>query len=192
MFEHKRKPSGTVSQLVDSASGIHPRYSQYYLRTVRADKKDPLSIFMRNAGVYVEDDVTKPGETDVFYFPQKAPEGATLRNDLTATDQLEHYLIYQQNWCEHNPSITVYYRDSEFMGVGAWVYEHFDQIGGVSFLPHSDHIYKQAPYQEITKEEYEEWMKKTPQSIDWSAFVEADDNTTASQELACLSGVCEV
>ena len=186
------KPSGTVGQLVDAASGIHTRYSKYYLRTVRADKKDPLAIYMRSKGFPVEDDVTKPSVTDVFSFPMMAPDGSVFRNDMTAIDQLNHYLIFKTHWCEHNPSITVYVRDNEWMHVQAWVYEHFDQLGGVSFLPHSDHIYRQAPYQELTKEEYESYNTKMPINVDWDDFKESEDNTIASQELACSAGSCEV
>lgn len=186
------KPSGTVSQLVDSASGIHPRYAPYYLRTVRADKKDPLAQFMRAKGFYVEDDVTKPDSGDVFYFPVKAPEHGVFRNDMTALDQLEHYLMVLENWCDHNASITVYYRDAEFLDVGAWVYRNFDRVNGVSFLPHSDHIYQQAPYQEITAEEYAEWEKKVPQGVDWTELEESTDETIASKELACTAGACEI
>lgn len=187
------KPSGTVSQLVDSASGIHPRYSEYYLRAVRADKKDPLAIFMRERGFPVEDDVTKPESTDIFSFPHKSPPDSNLRGGLGAIQQLEHYLIYQKCWCEHNPSITIYIREQEWLEVAAWVFKHFNELGGVSFLPLSDHIYRQAPYQEITKEEYENWTKKIPQDVNWEDLKEDTDNTTASQELACLAGgVCEI
>lgn len=185
------KPSGTVSQLVDSASGIHPRWSSYYLRTVRADKKDPLALFLRQQGVPVEDDVTKPGATDVFTFPVKSPDHALLRHQLTALEQLDHYLVFKKHWCEHNPSITVYVREEEWMEVGAWVKKNFNEIGGVSFLPYSDHIYRQAPYQEITKEEYEKALETMP-AIDWASFVEGSDYTTASQELSCVGGACEV
>jgi ribonucleoside-triphosphate reductase len=185
------KPSGTVSQLVDSASGIHPRYSHYYLRTVRADKKDPLAVFMREKGFPVEDDVTKPNATDVFTFPVKSPEGSVMRNDMSAIDQLDHYLIYKRHWCEHNPSITVYVREEEWLDVGAWVYRNLNDIGGVSFLPHSDHVYRQAPYQEIERATYEEWMAKMP-VVDWTQLRENTDQTTSSQELACLGGVCEI
>lgn len=185
------KPSGTVSQLVDSASGIHPRFSPYYLRTVRADKKDPLAQFMATQGFPVEDDVTKPDHNYVFYFPVKAPKNSVIRDDMTAVEQLEHYLVFAEHWCEHNPSITVYVREHEWLEVGAWVYKHFDSIGGISFLPYSDHVYQQAPYQEITEAEYNEWVKRMPK-IDWTEFLEKEDHTTASQELACMGGVCEV
>lgn len=187
------KPSGTVSQLVDSASGIHPRYSEYYIRTVRADKKDPLAQLMRDQGFPVEDDVMKPASGDVFSFPVQAPSHAVFRNDRTALEQLEHYLMLQKNWSEHNVSITVYVKDHEWMGVGDWVYRHFDEIAGVSFLPHSDHSYKQAPYQECTKEEYEALLAQMPE-FDWAqlALLESDDGTVNTKELACTAGVCEI
>lgn len=187
------KPSGTVSQLVDSASGIHPRYSNYYIRTVRADKKDPLAKFMRTAGFYVEDCVMKPDSTDIFSFPVKAPAHATFRNDLTAIQQLEHYLVVKNNWCEHNPSITVYVRDNEWLAVGDWVYNHFDDIGGVSFLPHTDHVYRQAPYTECTKETYELLADSMPK-VSWDGLrdIEKEDSTTGNKELACTAGVCEL
>ncbi len=186
------KPSGTVSQLVDSASGIHPRYSRYYIRTVRADKLDPLAKFMREKGFPVEDDITKPEHTDIFRFPIRSPDGSVLRQDLTAIQQLEHYLTFKRFWCEHNPSITVYIRDSEWFGVLAWVYDHFDELGGISFLPYDTGIYKQAPYQECSEDEYNEAVSKLPTECEWSGFTEVVDNTTGSQDLACLSGVCEI
>lgn len=186
------KPSGTVSQLCDTSSGIHPRYSKYYLRTVRADKKDPLAKFMREHGFYVEDDVLKPEKTDVFYFPMKSPETSILRDNLSAIKQLELYLFYKEFWCEHNPSITVYVQENEWIDVAAWVYKHFDEIGGVAFLPHTEHIYRQAPYQEITKEEYEKWSEKLPKNVDWSRLLENEDGTIGTQELACTAGVCEL
>jgi ribonucleoside-diphosphate reductase alpha chain len=186
------KPSGTVGQLVDAASGIHPRYSEYYLRTVRADKKDPLAVYMRAKGFPVEDDVTKPSAADIFSFPMHAPAGSVFRNDMPAIEQLSHYLIFKTHWCEHNPSITVYVREHEWIHVEAWVYEHFDQLGGVSFLPHSDHAYRQAPYQELTKEEYEAHLLKMPQNVDWDDFKETGDHTSGSQELACSAGACEI
>lgn len=187
------KPSGTVSQLVDSASGIHPRYSEYYIRTVRADKKDPLAQLMRDQGFPVEDCAIKPGSTDVFSFPVQAPSHAVFRNDRTALEQLEHYLMLQKHWSEHNVSITVYVKDHEWLGVGNWVYQHFDEIAGVSFLPHSDHSYKQAPYTECSKEEYEALLAKMPE-FDWSqlALLEKDDGTVNTKELACTAGVCEI
>jgi ribonucleoside-diphosphate reductase alpha chain len=161
------------------------------MRSVRADKKDPLAGIMRGVGVPVEDDVTKPGATDVFYFPQKAPATSICRDELSALDQLEHYLVFKKHWCEHNPSITVYVREHEWLEVGAWVYKHFNDLGGVSFLPHSDHVYRQAPYTEITEEEYAIAVAKMP-VIPWDEFMEKEDNTLGSQELACLAGVCEI
>ena len=188
------KPSGTVSQLVDSASGIHSRHSQYYIRTVRGDKKDPLTTLMIEKGMPHEPDITKPDSVVVFSFPMKAPEGCITRNDLTAINQLETWLMYQRYWCEHKPSCTVSVREHEWLDVGAWVYKHFDEISGVSFLPHSEHVYQQAPYQDITKEEYLDAIKLMPQHIDWAELsnYEEEDNTTGSQELACSSGVCEI
>lgn len=194
MFEHKRKPSGTVSQLVDSASGIHPRYSPYYIRTVRADKKDPLAKFMKDVGFPVEDDVMKPDSTYVFSFPMKAPEHAVFRDDRTAIEQLEHWLTYQRHWCEHKPSVTIYVKDNEWMEVGAWVYKHFDEMSGVSFLPHSDHTYRQAPYQEITEAEYNSWVEKMPADVNWQdlGLYETEDRTTSSQTMACSGSSCEI
>tara|TARA_R100001443_G_scaffold30758_3_gene44639 strand:+ start:5950 stop:7872 length:1923 start_codon:yes stop_codon:yes gene_type:complete len=188
------KPSGTVSQLVDSASGIHSRHSQYYIRTVRGDKKDPLTTLMIEKGMPHEPDITKPDSVVVFSFPMKAPDGCITRNDLTAIDQLETWLIYQRYWCEHKPSCTVSVREHEWLDVGAWVYKHFDEISGVSFLPHSEHVYQQAPYQDVNREEYLEAVKLMPQDIDWAELsnYEKEDNTTGSQELACSSGVCEI
>jgi ribonucleoside-triphosphate reductase (thioredoxin) len=188
------KPSGTVSQLVDSASGIHGRHSPYYIRTVRADKKDPLAIMMVDMGFPVEDDVTKPAHTYVFSFPIKSPEKALYRNDLTAVEQLNMWLIYQRHWCEHKPSITVSVKEHEWVEVGAFVWKHFDEMSGVSFLPFSDHVYKQAPYQDCTKEEYEAMLAKMPKDIDWTqlAKYEKRDSTTGSQELACVAGGCEI
>ena len=161
------KPSGTVSQLVGVSSGMHAWHSEYYIRTVRGDKKDPLSTFLKEVGIPVEDDFMKPNDTYVFSFPVKAPEGAIVRNDLTAIDHLNTWLVYQRAWCEHKPSITVSVKEDEWMEVGAWVYKHFDEVSGISFLPHSDHSYKQAPYQEVTKEEYESLLSKMPSSIRW-------------------------
>jgi ribonucleoside-diphosphate reductase alpha chain len=184
------KPSGTVSQLVGSSSGIHPSYSDYYIRTVRADRRDPLATFMVAEGFPAEPDVTKPDSTLVFSFPTKAPKNSVTRNEISAIQQLEQYLNYKDNWCEHNPSITVYVKEHEWMEVGAWVYKHFDDIIGVTFLPHSDHVYKQAPYQEITKEEYDEMIKTFPKSIDWTKLQENTDLTEGAQELACVAGVC--
>ena len=189
------KPSGTVSQLVGVSSGMHPWHSQYYTRTVRGDKKDPISTFLKEVGIPVEDDVMKPNDTYVFSFPVKAPEGAILRNDLTAIEHLNTWLVYQRAWCEHKPSITVSVKEDEWMAVGAWVYEHFDEVSGISFLPHSDHTYKQAPYQETTEEEYNDLLSRMPKNIRWEdlSFYETEDGTSGTQTLACTSdGNCEI
>tara|TARA_R100000426_G_scaffold20445_2_gene17610 strand:- start:1578 stop:3491 length:1914 start_codon:yes stop_codon:yes gene_type:complete len=188
------KPSGTVSQLVDSASGIHPRYSPYYLRTVRADKKDPLCDMMIDKGFHAEDDVMKPNDTKVIYFPMKSPVESVMRDAKSAIEQLEIWKTYQLYWCEHKPSITVYVKEEEWLQVGAWVYENFDVMSGVSFLPHSDHSYKQAPYQEVDKKTYQEWLTKTPKNINWMDLTkyEKEDTTTSSKELACTAGACEI
>ena len=188
------KPSGTVSQLVDSASGIHARHSPYYIRTVRGDNKDPLTQFMIDQGIPNEPCVMKPDSTVVFSFPVKSPEQAVTRNDMTAVEQLELWLTYQRHWCEHKPSVTISVRDSEWMAVGAFVYEHFDEMSGVSFLPHSDHTYQQAPYQDCTKEEYEEMLALMPDSIDWEELndYENEDNTVSMQTMACSGDSCEI
>ena len=188
------KPSGTVSQLVDSASGIHARHSPYYIRTVRADKKDPLAVMMKDMGFPVEDDVTKPQHTYVFSFPQKSPDHAVFRKDMSAIEQLELWLTYQRHWCEHKPSVTISVKEEEWPAVGAWVYDHFDEMSGVSFLPFSDHVYRQAPYQDCTKEEYEALLAKMPKNVNWAdlAKYEKRDSTTGSQELACVAGGCEI
>ena len=188
------KPSGTVSQLVDSASGIHTRHSPYYIRTVRADKKDPLAKLMVDAGVYHEDDLTKPEHTLVFYFPMKSPKGALTRKDLTAVEHLKIWKDYQDQWCEHKPSVTISVKENEWLEVGAWVHKNFDDISGISFLPYSDHSYKQAPYQEITYNEYRKWLKKTTDTVDWSKITEyeTEDNTENTKELACSAGTCEI
>ncbi len=183
------KPSGTVSELVDSAPGIHPRFSHYYVRSIRQDNKDPLTTFLKEQGVYHEPDITKPDNTTVFFFPKEAPEGSVFRNDRTALEQLELWLIYQRHWCEHKPSITVYVKEDEWVAVGAWVYEHFDEISGISFLPYSEHSYKQAPFEEVTKEVWDAFPRAT---INWEAFKETEDNTTSSQELACVGGSCTI
>jgi ribonucleoside-diphosphate reductase alpha chain len=186
------KPSGTVSQLVDSASGIHARFSSHYIRRVRNDKKDPLSDFMIANGVEHEADQTNPSVW-VFSFPQKAPDGAVVTADLTALKQLELWKVYQDAWCEHKPSITVYYSDEEFLEVGAWVYRNLEDCSGVSFLPRSDHIYAQAPYEAITKEQFDLLVGEQPEDIPWDEFSEGEDNTTGSQELACsAAGGCEI
>ena len=188
------KPSGTVSQLVDSASGIHSRHSPYYVRTVRGDNKDPLTQFMIDNGIPNEPCVFKPDTTTVFSFPQKAPAGAVTRDDMTAIEQLETWLTYQRHWCEHKPSVTISVRDSEWLEVGAFVYKHFDEMSGVSFLPHSDHTYQQAPYQDCTREEYELLLAKMPERIDWTKLseYEQEDNTAAMQTLACSGDSCEI
>ena len=189
------KPSGTVSQLVDSASGIHARHNPHYVRTVRADKKDPLALMMYEQGFPVEDDVTKPDHTWVFSFPVKGPKNGIYRKDMTAVEQLELWKIYQENWCEHKPSITVSVKENEWMGVGAWVYNHFEYMSGVSFLPFADHSYRQAPYQDCSKQEYDSLLKKIPKDIDWSKLSEYEvrDMTHGSQELACSAeGGCEI
>ena len=188
------KPSGTVSQLVDSASGIHARHSPYYIRTVRGDNKDPLTQFLIDRGVPNEPDVMKPDATTVFSFPQKAPSGAVTRNDMTAIEQLETWLTYQRAWCEHKPSVTVSVRDDEWIEVGAFVYKHFDEMSGVSFLPHSDHTYQQAPYQDCGKSEYEELLAVMPKDIDWSKLsdYEKEDNTAGMQTMACSGDSCEI
>lgn len=188
------KPSGTVSQLVDSASGLHPRYSDYYIRTVRADKKDPLSQLMVSEGFPVEDDISDPNNTAIFSFPIKSPPGSITRNERTAIEQLEHWLTYQRHWCEHKPSVTISVKEDEWLEVGAWVYKHFDEVSGVSFLPHSDHTYQQAPYQEIDEMEYWDLVAEMPKNIDWSKLSEFElqDATIGSQTLSCTGGSCEM
>ena len=184
------KPSGTVSQLVDSASGIHARHSPYYLRRIRMDKKDPIYQYLKDKGVPVEDEVFRPESTAVFSFPMKAPEGAVCRTDKTAIEQLELWLIYQRHWCEHKPSVTISVKDNEWVEVGAWVYKHFDEMSGVSFLPFSDHTYQQAPYEDITEDVYNEL--NINYNIDWSDFTEESDNTEGTQTLACTGNSCEI
>jgi ribonucleoside-triphosphate reductase (thioredoxin) len=188
------KPSGTVSQLVDSASGIHTRHSQYYIRTVRADNNDPLTLFLHDQGVPNEPDVMKPQSTTVFSFPVKASEGCVTRDDVTAIDQLNTWLVYQRHWCEHKPSITVSVKEDEWMEVGAFVWKHFDEMSGVSFLPHSDHIYEQAPYQDCTEGQYTDAVEWFPAHIDWAAFseYEVEDNTVSMQTMACSGDHCEI
>ena len=188
------KPSGTVSQLVDSASGIHARHSEYYIRTVRGDNKDPLTQFMIDQGIPNEPDVMKPDQTTVFSFPMKSPEGAVTTSDLTAVEQLEMWLAYQRAWCEHKPSVTINVKNSEWFQVGAFVYEHFDEMSGVSFLPYNEHTYQQAPYQEVDKGEYKKLLSLMPTSIDWSKLseYESEDNTAGSQTLACSGDSCEI
>ena len=188
------KPSGTVSQLVDSASGIHARHSRYYIRTVRGDNKDPLTQFMIEQGIPSEPDVMKPDATTVFSFPVKAPAGAVVTEDMTAIDQLELWLAYQRNWCEHKPSVTINVRKDEWFEVGAFVYKHFDEMSGVSFLPYNEHTYQQAPYQEVGKSDYEELLSLMPEAIDWSKLseYEKEDTTKSSQTFACTGEVCEM
>ena len=213
------KPSGTVSQLVDSSSGIHARHSNYYIRTVRGDNKDPLTKFMIDQGVPSEPDVMKPDATTVFSFPMKAPDGAVVTADMTAIEQLEMWLAYQRHWCEHKPSITCNVKQDEWFEVGAFVYKHFDEMSGVSFLPYSDHTYKQAPYQDVEKSgdktpvyeyarnewkdpdvligyqhTYESLLKIMPEKIDWTKLseYEVEDNTSGMQTLACSGDVCEM
>ena len=188
------KPSGTVSQLVDSASGIHTRHSEHYIRTVRGDNKDPLTQFMKDQGVPSEPCVMKPDTTTVFSFPQKSPKGAVLRNDVTAIQQLETWLMYQRHWCEHKPSVTVSVQDHEWMEVGAFVYKHFDEMSGVSFLPYDGGTYQQAPYQECGASDYKTLKSLMPKEIDWSKLsdYEKEDNTSGSQTLACSGDTCEL
>jgi ribonucleoside-diphosphate reductase alpha chain len=188
------KPSGTVSQLVDAASGIHARHSPYYIRTVRADVKDPLAKMMVDMGFPAEPDVTKPDHTLVFSFPIKSPDNAVCRKDMTAIEQLELWLAYQRHWCEHKPSITVSVKEQEWPEVGAWVWNHIDEMSGVSFLPFSEHTYQQAPYQDCEREDYEALLAKMPKNVDWAmlASYEKQDTTTGSQELACVAGGCEI
>jgi len=188
------KPSGTVSQLVDSASGIHARHSPYYIRTVRGDNKDPLTQFMIDQGIPNEPCVFKGDTTTVFSFPVMSPNRAVTRNDMTAIEQLEMWLTYQRYWCEHKPSVTISVRDDEWLTVGAFVYEHFDEMSGVSFLPHSDHTYQQAPYQDCTRDEYKALLKSMPKQINWDALseYEQEDNTVAMQTMACSGDVCEI
>ena len=206
------KPSGTVSQLVDSASGIHARHSPYYIRTVRGDNKDPLTNFLKDQGVPSEPCAMKPDTTTVFSFPVQSPSGSITRNDMTAIEQLEMWLMYQRHWCEHKPSVTISVRDEEWMEVGAFVYKYFDEMSGVSFLPHSDHTYQQAPYQETFKDKpvvgyryedgeeyvvtpsYEDLLAQMPTDIDWTKLsdYEKEDNTSGMQTMACTGDVCEM
>jgi ribonucleoside-diphosphate reductase alpha chain len=188
------KPSGTVSQLVDSASGIHPRHNPYYIRRVRGDNKDPITQFMKDNNIPHEPDIMKPDNTTVFSFPIKAPDSAVTRHDISATVHLHLWKIYAQFWCEHKPSITVSVKPDEWITVGSWLYENFNIASGLSFLPHSDHIYKQAPYEDCTEEEYHNLLKQMPDTIDWSKLsdYEKEDTTKASQSLACTAGVCEI
>lgn len=189
------KPSGTVSQLVNSSSGLHARHSAYYLRTVRADNKDPVTEFLKAEGVYNEPDVMAPSTTTVFYFPIKSPEGAVTRDDQTALEALDLWRLLQDHWCEHKPSATINVKEEDWMDVGAWVYKNFDSVSGISFLPYDGGSYKQAPYQELSKEDWEAWVNEHPTpDIDWAKLqeFEKEDSTTGSQEFACSGNVCEV
>jgi ribonucleoside-diphosphate reductase alpha chain len=188
------KPSGTVSQLVDSSSGIHARHSAYYIRTVRGDNKDPLTQFMKDQGIPNEPDVMKPDATTVFSFPMKAPNDAVVTADMTAIEQLEMWLAYQRSWCEHKPSVTINVKGDEWFEVGAFVYKHFDEMSGVSFLPFNEHTYQQAPYQDCDKETYLRTLGQMPNKIDWSLLsdYENEDNTAGSQTMACSGDVCEM
>lgn len=188
------KPSGTVSQLTASSSGMHPWHNEYYLRRVRGDKKDPLTQFMTDAGIPAEDDVMKPDNTVVFTFPQKAPEGALTRNDVTALEHLEIWKVYKQHWTEHNPSITVSVKEDEWIEVANWVYDNWDDVGGISFLPYSDHTYRQAPYEDCDSATYNQFVAEMPKTIDWSllSVYETEDTTSGTQTLSCTAGNCEV
>lgn len=188
------KPSGTVSQLTESSSGMHPWHNDFYIRSVRADTKDPMTAFMKDIGIPNEPDVTKPDHTTVFYFPQKAPKGALTRNDLTAVEHLEIWKAYKTHWTEHNPSVTISVRDNEWISVADWVYDNWDVIGGISFLPYSDHTYRQAPYQDCDESDYKRLLLDMPKNIDWSMLsaYELEDTTTGTQTLSCSAGNCEV
>ena len=188
------KPSGTVSQLVNSASGMHTRFDQFYIRSVRADNKDPLTQFLKSAGIHWEPEVHKPDDITVFYFPVRAPEGSITRDNQTALEALELWMKLQDHWCEHKPSVTINVQEHEWMEVGAWVYKNFDKMSGVSFLPYDGGTYQQAPYTKVTREEYEDFVAKMPPKLDWLGLkdFEKEDNTTGSQELACSAGACEI
>ncbi len=188
------KPSGTVSQLTDSASGIHARHNPFYIRTVRGDNKDPLTQFMKEEGIPFEPDITKPDSVTVFSFPMKSPSGAITRTEMSAIEQLELWKLYALNWCEHKPSVTISVKEEEWMEVGSWLYDNFDIASGVSFLPFSDHTYQQAPYQDIEADDYLEWNGRVPSALDWTKFsnYEKEDNTSGSRELACTADACEV
>ena len=187
------KPSGTVSQLVDSASGIHARFSPQYIRTVRSDGKDPISEFLKDAGVPWEKDVMND-DNYVFSFPIKAPTGSTSVDDLNVQQQLDLWEIYQNHYCEHKPSVTIYYSDEEFLAAGQWLWDRLDSCSGISFLPRTDHVYQQAPYTAITPEAYKEALALMPKTINWDDLgkFEIEDTTTGTQELACVAGQCEI
>lgn len=189
------KPSGTVSQLAKSSSGMHPWHSEYYLRTVRGSNNDPLTTFLKDSGIPSEPCVMRPNDTTVLYFPTEAPKGAVTRKDLTALEHLEIWRVYRNHWTEHNPSVTISVKDEEWIDVAAWLYKNWEDAAGISFLPQTDHVYKQAPYQDVTQEEYEAWMERMPDEIHWSllSHYEVEDTTTGSQTLACSAdGGCEV
>ena len=186
------KPSGTVSELVGSSSGIHPRYSEYYVRSIRQDNRDPVTQYLKDCGIKWEPSNGKEDTTTVFYFPQRGPKGSVYRNDRTAIEQLEHWLLFQRHWCEHKPSVTIYVREHEWLEVGAWVYRNFDEVSGVSFLPHSDHSYVQAPFDECNEQRYLQLLESNPAEIDWSKLIEETDTTIASQEFACVGGACVI
>ncbi len=188
------KPSGTVSQLTDAASGIHARHNPFYIRTVRGDNKDPLTQFLMSQGIPAEADVMKPDSTTVFSFPMRSPDGAVTRTQMNAIEQLELWLTYQRHFCEHKPSVTISVKEHEWMQVGSWVYDHFDEVSGISFLPFSEHTYQQAPYQDISEDEYKEFLTKMPKNVDWSLLqeFEKEDTTSGGRELACTAGVCEI
>ena len=185
---------GMAKKLVDSASGIHARHNPHYIRTVRGDNKDPLTQFLISEGIPAEPDVMKPDSTTVFSFPMKSPNAAVTRTEMTAIEQLDLWLLYQRHWCEHKPSVTISVKENEWMSVGSWVYEHFDEVSGISFLPFSDHTYAQAPYQDCTKDEYKEMLAKMPKAVNWNKLsdYEKEDTTSGGRELACTAGVCEV
>lgn len=187
------KPSGTVAQLTNAGTGgLHPRFGEYYIRTYRQDNKDPITQFLKEQGISWEPSLTKPDSETIFSFVVKSPAGAVMRDDRTAVQQLEHWLMFQRHWCEHKPSVTIYVKEHEWLEAGAWVYKHFDEVCGVSFLPHDNGSYRQAPFQEITKEEYTEFLAKYPGTINWDEFIELDDQTEGSQEMACVAGLCTI
>ena len=186
------KPEGTASQLTGTASGIHPQHSQYYIRRVRSDNKDPLTTFLKNAGFPAEPCVMKPDSTTVFSFPMSTDEGAVLREHIDALQHLKLWLAFQRHWCEHKPSVTISVKEEEWPAVGAWVWEHFDEITGVSFLPYDGGTYRQAPYEEIDAEQYKQMVASMPADIDWDGFIEATDNVEGVQMLSCTAGACEI
>ena len=186
------KPEGTVSQLTGTASGIHPQHSQFYIRRVRSDNKDPLTNFLKSQGFPSEPCVMKPDSTTVFSFPQKVGEGAVLREDLSAVEHLDLWLVFQKHWCEHKPSVTISVNESEWPTVGAWTWEHFDEVTGVSYLPYDGGTYRQAPYEEINESEYVKLAAEMPKTIDWESFYEGTDNVEGAQMLSCTAGACEI